>query len=315
MAGKNIKIEIWTDLYYAKFIAIWRPEEEPDYVPLVPDPRPEQARNVPVLLIMDGMYEGRVEVVGANPVAPSQHPMPPDFMKRFVRHVAYCFANDFCTFQPPTKAAAETFLAKARVGYTLVKEMKATVSPAQGNISLKEFRDGLGAYTEEELKTIKVRTLGEHPDDAKAKNLGDYIHTMAGQSTPQYITVTKLLNVYDVADTTINNSQLDSGTVENGQPPGTLGAPVVQKQAALTNNAIASNTADATVMNSASKMNEEKGIVAGSAVTPVQKPVTKEEAQQQTIKDLQAKNPPAPIGGPTTVAPVGAPIPPAPPTI
>ena len=308
MAGKNIKIEIWTDLYYAKFIAIWRPEEEADYVPPVPDDRPEQARNVPVLLIMDGMYEGRVEVIGASPVAPSQHPMPPEFMKRYVRHVAYCFANDFCTFTPPSKAAAETFLAKARVGYTLVKEMKATVSPAQGNISLKEFRDGLGAYTEEELKSIKVRTLGEHPDDAYAKDLGDYIHTVEGQTVPQYITVTKLLNVYDVADTTINNSQLDSGTVENGNAPGTLISPTVQAQAALTNDAIANNTADATIMASAAQMAANTGIVTGSAVTPVPTPVTRDEAQQQTIKDLQSKNPPTPVGGPTTVIPVGGPL-------
>ncbi len=306
MAGKNIKIEIWTDLYYAKFIAIWRPEEESDYVPPEPDLRPEQAKNVPVLLIMDGMYEGRVEVIGNNPVAPSQHPMPPEFMKKYVRHMAYCFANDFCTFQPPSKAAAETFLAKARVGYTMVKELKATVSPAQGNMTLKDFYDGLGAYTEEELKTIKVRTLGEHPDDAYAKDLGDYIHTVSDQVTPQYITVTKLLNVYDVSDTTINNSQLSTSTIEDGSVPDTGTSSIVQAQNALTTNAIADNTADAAIMQSAAQMAANAGIVEGSAVTPVVPVITREEAQQQTIKDLQAQLPPTPIGGTATVMPVGS---------
>jgi hypothetical protein len=197
----------------------------------------------------------------------------------------------------------EIKLTRINLRSTKVKELKATVSPAQGNMSLKEFRDGLGVYTEEELKTIKVRTLGEHPDDAYAKDLGDYIHVTNGQATPQYITVTKLLDVYDVSDTSINNSQLDSSVIEEGYPPGTQSSPIVQEQIALTTNAIADNTADATIMQTAAMMAANNDIVVGSAVTPVVPPITRDEAQQQTIKDLQSQVPPAPIGGTAMVSP------------
>lgn len=268
MDGKNIKIQVWTDLYYAKFIAIWRPEEESDYVAPVPDPRPEQERNVPHLLILDSMYKGRDEVVGNNPVAPSQHPMPPEYMKRYIRHISYCFANGYGVFVPPTKAAAETFLAKQKVGYTMNKEIKVTVSPVQGSMTLKEFRDSLEGYTAEQLKKIKVRTLGEHPDDAHANKLEDYIHTFQASTTEQYFTVTKLMNVYDVEDTTINNTPLSPATITNGQPPGTLSTAMGAAEAGKTMDAIATNNADAAIMNTAGAMNAPVAGPAGAPVSP-----------------------------------------------
>ncbi len=317
MPGKNIKIQVWTDLYYAKFIAIWRPEEEEGYVAPNPDPRPEQERNVPHLLILDSMYKGRDEVVGNNPVAPSQHPMPPDYMKRYIRHISYCFANGYGVFVPPNKAAAETFLAKQKVGYTMNKEIKVTVSPVQGSMTLKEFRDSLGVYTEEQLKKIKVRTLGEKPEDARANQLDDYIHSTSVTPTEQYFTVTKLMNVYDLEDTTINNTPLSPSTITNGQPPGTINTPMGSAEAAKTTDAIATNDAEAAVMNTAGDMNAPVGGPAGAPIpgtvappggagtsttpsptspaveatkaTVVVPPVSKEEAMEQTIKDLQAK--------------------------
>lgn len=321
MPGKNIKIQVWTDLYYAKFIAIWRPEEESDYVALDPDTRPEQERNIPHLFIIDSMYKGRDEVVGYSPVAPSQHPMPPEYMKRYIRHISYCFANGYGVFVPPNKAAAETFLAKQKVGYTMNKEIKVTVSPVQGSMSLKEFRDSLNGYTEEQLKKIKVRTLGENPEDARTNKLDDYIHTFQTSTTEQYFTVTKLMNVYDTEDTTINNTPLSPSTIINGQPPGTLSTAMGAAEAAKTTAAIATNAADAAIMNTAGNMNNQPPVtpgmptvggtpmppgtvhVGGGSTTPdpnaaatsatkatvVTAPVTKEEAMAQTIKDLQAK--------------------------
>lgn len=282
--AKNIKIQIWTDLYYAKFIAIWRPEEEPDYVPPEVDPRPEQERNVPVLLVLDCMYKGRREVVGNNPVSPSQHPMPPDFLKKQVRHISYCFANEYGTFQPPTKAAAETFLAKMRVGYTMVKELKVTVSPAQGSMTLKQFRDSLVNYTEEQLQKIKVRTLGEHPEDAYAKKLEDFIHTTKSNPIEQYITVTKLVNVYDTQDTVLSNGvQITPETIASTYPPGTEHMPVTQGQIAATQDVIATNEADVKILKTAEEMMRQD-----TAATPIINEPTREEVQLQTIKNLQS---------------------------
>ena len=326
MAGKNIKIQVWTDLYYARFIAIWRPEEESDYVPQNPDPRPEQERNVPHMFIIDSMFKGRDEVVGNNPVAPSQHPMPPDFMKRYIRHISYCFANGYGVFKPETKAAADTFLAKLKVGYTMNKEVKVNVSPVQGSTTLKEFRDALNGYTAEQLMKIQVRTLGENPEDARANKLEDYIHKEIKGTTEQYITVTKLMNVYDTEDTAIKNTPLSPSTITNGQPPGTGGAPMAVAEADKTNAAIATDKADGAVLKTAENMNSpaapagpattttpgapaapggtgtttppaapttptdpNKSTTDATKATEVVKPVSKEEAQAQTIKDLQAK--------------------------
>ena len=66
MQFKNIKIQVWTDVYYAKFIAIWRPEEEPDYVAPDPDTRTEQEKNVPVLLVQNCVYEAKNQMVGCD---------------------------------------------------------------------------------------------------------------------------------------------------------------------------------------------------------------------------------------------------------
>lgn len=223
---KNIKIQVWTDLYYAKFIGIWRPEEEPGYTPPVNDPRPEQERNIPTLLVVNTMYRGRNELVDGVPVAPSQHPMPPEFLQQQVRQMAYCFAHSYCLFTPPSLAAAETFMAKMRVGFELSKELKVVVDDGDF-ITLRDFKTMLMGYSDSQLDSIKVRTTKENAIDAFTNGLKDYIHPLT--PTTGYFTVTNLSNIYRVEDTELFSGLISMEDTKDGYPPGTLDMPMTQK--------------------------------------------------------------------------------------
>jgi|SaaInlStandDraft_4_1057021.scaffolds.fasta_scaffold07027_9 hypothetical protein len=296
---KNIKIQVWTDLFYARFIAIWRPEEEESFETPMEDDRPDQEKHVPYLLVTSSIYKGREEVIGENPVATSQHPMPPEFLKQQIRHISYMFANEFGIFQPPSKALCDTFLAKQQVGYTKVKEIDVTVSPAQGSITLKDFRDSLGGYTDDELEAIQVMTIGENPDDAHSKGIDDYIYTPQQSETEQYIAINKLVNVYDMENPYIDNSIITEEAIENSLVPGTEESPLVQEDIAKAEDAIADNDADQALLETVDNMEEsipeetppteEETMTNDTLATDVKTPLTKEEVQQETIKDLQSK--------------------------
>lgn len=287
MKSKNIRIQILTDLYYARFIAIWRPEEEEGYEAPDPDPRPEQEQGVPYILITSSMYKGREEVVGPSPVVPSQHPMPAEFMKQQIRHISYMFANEFGIFKPPSKAAAELFLSKMRFGYTINKSIDVVVQPAQGSITLKQLRDSLIGYTDEELEDIKVATIGENPLDAYAKDFGEYIHTPVGDTTKQYISITKLMPVYELQNPYINTSQITQDVIEEIHPPGTEGEDMAVEQTELAEDALANNNVELEMLKAIDAMRD-------AATTPdpaIEIPTipTRDEVQNQVIKDLQAQ--------------------------
>ena len=290
MSKKNIKIEVLTDLYYARFIAIWRPEEETDYIAPENDTRTEQQKNIPYFLVISSMYSGRQEVVGNSPVVPSQHPIPVDFLKQQVRHISYMFANELGIFQPPSKAHAAAFLSKMRLGYKKIKELNVTVAPAQGSITLKDLKDSLEAYSDNELKAINVMTIGENPIDAYSKNLDDFIHTAPQSTTPQYISITKLTNVYDMADPYIKVGNLPSvEDISNSYAPGTENETMTIEQMNLTENAIANNEADLALLKTYDEMTEEEQMASDTLVTDTHPIFSKEEVQQQLIKNLQAK--------------------------
>lgn len=280
MTNKTIKIQVWTDLFYARFIAIWRPEESANYIPPVNDTRSDQEKNIPFLLVTSSMYQGRNEVIGLNPIAPSQHPMPADFLQQQVRHISYMFANEFGIFQPPSKADANTFLAKMTVNYSLVKEFDLTVSPANGSTNLKLFRDSLSAYSTEELESIQVMMVGENPDDSYAKHIDDFIYTPKNDSLPQYITITKLMDVYNT-DPYINNSMLPNDPTVDSIPPGTSEAPLSQNVLNSTNNALANDKAELEILKTYDTMHDQSSMS--------QSPLTIEDVQAQTIKNLQAE--------------------------
>lgn len=291
--SKKIKIQVWTDLYYARFIAIWRPEEAEDYVAPEVDTRSDQEINVPYLLVTSSVFEGRSEVIGANPVAPSQHPMPAEFLEQQTRHISYMFANEFGIFKPATKAIANSFLAKMTVNYKLDKEIEVVVSPANGNITLKDFRDSLVGYTDTELEKIKVMTIGEHPDDAHAKGIEEYIHTPKETTTEQYIAITKLTPVYELNDPYIDKSTITTDTIAAGTVPGTEDADMTIVGTEQSLDAIATNAAEQTTLETFDAMTEplstEDQMAADTAATVVVPEPTKEEVQAQAIKDLQAE--------------------------
>jgi hypothetical protein len=290
--AKNIKIQLWTDGYYAKTIAIWRPEEEADYVAPENDTRSDQEINVPYYLVVSSVFEGRSEVVGNNPVAPSQHPMPADFLKQQVRHISYMFANEFGIFKPATKAVAKAWIAKQTVGYNMDKEMEVQVSPAQGSMTLKDFRDSLGAYTDTELEKIQVMTIGENPLDAAAKGISDYIYTPKDTDTQQYISVTKLVSVYEVDNPYIDKGTITPETIENSTIPGTEDATITQEiiatqEAAVAEDATAQETLatfDAMVAETSAVIEADPTLATDVVVEP-----TKEEVLQQQIEDLKAQ--------------------------
>lgn len=284
--SKNIKIEVLSDLYYARFIAIWRPEEASEFETPEEDSRPDQERNIPFILVTTSMFKGRSAVIGPNPIVPSQHPMPIEFLKQQIRHISYMFANEFGIFQPPSKSHAETFLAKMRLGFTKIKELNVNVSPAQGSISLKDFRDSLEQFTDQQLEEIQVMTIGENPEDAQKKGLTGYIHTGSDNVTQQYMSITKLVNVYDIENTGLNIGQLpsDPEDIIDSYAPGTENEPMTQDQIALTEDAIADNDAELAI-----SLTAEQQMEADTLATDVPRPMTRDEMQTETIKRLQAE--------------------------
>jgi len=255
---KNITIQIWTDLYYCRVIGLWYPPApeptsikkqiktypsnalpegdtvvgRPDkVVGALPEPTittvteevPAEYNDAPFMVVLSSMYKPRNEVHGGNPVAPGQHPIPKDFLEKQIRHISYLFANEFGIFQPETKALAQTFIAKQTISYKKIKELKMNVSPATGSMSLKELRDSIDQYTDEEQHKIQVITVGEHPLDAAEKDIKKYIHTgkNIGDEIPRYITITKLTPVYTTNDPYIKKTSLPEVPADQSIAPGT----------------------------------------------------------------------------------------------
>lgn len=312
MPSKNIRIQVWTNLYYAKFIGIWRPEEEAGQTPDPDDPRPGQEQNLPWLLVLSAIYKGRQEVIGNSPVAPSQHPMPPDFMKRFVRQISYLFANEYGIFKPPTKSHGAVFLEKQTVGYTKVKEVDVVVQSARGSMNLKELRDHLHGYEDEWLKQKQVLIIGENPDDTAKRQLDQYIYTPHEQGVPvldddgapvydangdqvftvqpdQYITITKIIDVYDMQNPYIKKGQVTTETIAESLPPGTEDAEISQDIIEETEEVIAADDAELELLKQIDKQKEEEQAALDSEVAEVEEELTRDQVQQKTIADLKKR--------------------------
>jgi len=248
MESKNITIQVWTDLYYARTIGIWYPDAPTD--PSI------DFNDAPFLIVLSSMYEPRQEVQGFNPVAPGQHPIPKEFLESQIRHMSYLFANEYGIFQPKSKALAKTFIAKQTVSYNMIKEIDMTVSPATGSMSLKDLRDSIDQYTEEEQKKIKVITVGENSKDADAKGIDDFIYTQKQDGQRQYISVTKLAPVYEINDPYIDNAPLPADPAVASLPPGTENNPISQEIIGEVGAARAKNTTNKEALKTFDKMTE-----------------------------------------------------------
>lgn len=282
-AERNIKIEVWVDSYYARFIAIWYPEEEKDFVIPENDTRSEQEKNLPVMLVTTVMFKGRREVVGNNPIVPSQHPMPAEFLKEQVRGMAYMFSNNIGLFQASSKGQASTFLSRMSVGFNKVKEMRMRVTPPEPTMSLKDLRDGLNGFTDEQLKKIQVATISENPLDVVKRGLDSCIYSIGDEPLPQLITVSNIFNVYDVENPYINNSNLPTIDQAKEGLAGMEGNPLADKSLNATESAIAKNDMELEMLKTIDKMVEAAG---AKDIIPE---LTREKVQEETIKNLQAK--------------------------
>ena len=291
--AKNIKIQVWTDLFYCRVIGIWRPEESSDYKAPVPDTRSEQEKNVPYFVVLSSVYQGRQEVIGANPIAPSQHPMPKEFMENQIRHISHMFANEIGIFQPPNKAIANSFLAKQTVNYSLVKEINMTVSTSTGSMSLEELKLSIDNYSIEEQKKIKIMITGEAPQDAYAKDdIDKFIHNekyfvdnKPKIGLEQYISVTKLMPIYQVKDPYISNASLPSD-INDSLAPGTEDAEMSKTVLGMTQNVILENTIEQETLKTFDAMKDALPPV-GEGVTVTPQP-TKEEVLIEQLKQLKA---------------------------
>jgi len=288
--SKTIKIQVWTDLNYCRVIGIWYPEEPEDAIDF---------NDAPYLLVLSSIFEPRTEVMGNNPIAPGQHPIPKDFLEKQIRHISYLFANDFGTFQPYSKGIAKTFLAKQTVSYKKIKEFDMTVTPASGSISLKAFRDSIDQYTEEEQEAIQVMTIGENPQDAHAKDIEDFIHVEKSDNMEQYISITKLTPVYKVDDPYIVKTSLPEDPAFSSLPPGTEDAEASQefienvesKKTEDTINRETLKTYD-TLSETPQPVLDENGDQVldenGEPVTELKKP-TREEVLEALLKDKESQ--------------------------
>jgi len=241
--SKQITIQLWTDLNYCRVIGIWYPEA-PEPIELdTPDQSQPYFNDSPFIIVLSSIFKPRTEVMGNNPVAPGQHPMPKDFMEQQVRHMSYLFANEFGIFQPETKAITKSFLAKQTFSYKMVKEFNMNVTPATGAMSLKDLKNSIEQYSIEDQEKIQVLTVGENPIDADAKGIENFIHTDTNDGTRQYISVTKLANVYPIDNPYIVKSILPEDPSIASLPPGTQDAELSQ---AFVNEAEAAKQIDTT---------------------------------------------------------------------
>lgn len=233
---KNITIQVWTDNYYCRVIGIWRPHEEPGAKPEESsDPKTATKQNLPRYIVLSSVYEPRKEVMGNNPVAPGQHPIPKYFLDDQTRQISYMFANEMGIFTPPSKNHAKTFLANQTMGYKLKKEIKREVSPAQGTMNMKELRDSLNQYTDEELEEMPILVVGENRKDTNKRELTRFLYSdkmntsSTEEQTQHYLTLTKILPVYELEDPYINNLPIGEDHIEKSLPPGTEEAPMSQE--------------------------------------------------------------------------------------
>jgi len=237
---KNIKIQVWTDNYYCKVIGIWRPHEEEGAIPEEPDPdsptryKDETKMNLPRYIVLSSVFEPRSEVMGNNPIAPGQHPIPKDFLEDQTRQISYMFANDMGIFTPPSKQIAGKFIARQTLNFKLIKEIEREVRPASGTMTAKDLRDSLNQFTDEELEKIPVLIVGENPKDAMKKDLSKFQYIDKNQEhledpIPQYLTVTKITPVFELDDPYISNSPIGEDHIERSLPPGTEDNPMSEE--------------------------------------------------------------------------------------
>jgi len=112
----------------------------------------------------------------------------------------------------------------------MVKEIQMNVRPANGSMSLRDLRNSIDQYTEEEQKEIQVMTIGENPIDADAKHIEQFIHSdKIDIQQRQYISVTKLTDVYGIEDPYIKNTQMPEDPAFSSLPPGTADADMSQE--------------------------------------------------------------------------------------
>lgn len=285
---KNITIELWTNLYYAKFIAIWRPEEDGGTTPKPgEDERPEDERNLPYYYVTSVTYKGRNEVVGGNPIAPSQHPMPISFLESQVRSISYMVANGFGLFQPPSLVQARNFISREVLGYRKVKEMQVEVFAPTELMSLKNYKKLiLDNFTDAEMQSIKVMAISEHPNDTILKGVDNAVHIPNGYQTEQYITVTNIDNIYKIDDPYISFNTLPDDPYGK-YPRAVLGDPTEIDSINETLDAIASSDAELELIKTYDKLTQEQ-MESDTTVNNIQRPLTRTEVQMETIKKLKA---------------------------
>jgi len=283
MIKRNVKIEVWVDAYYARFIGIWYPEEELTPTPMGEDVRPDNERNLPKMVALTTIYQGRREVVGDNPIVPSQHPMPATFLQEQVRAISHMFANDIGVFQPSSKGQYSVLLSRLAVGFTKVKEMRVSITPPSASMTLLELKNSLSSFTDEQLHKIKVATTNENPLDVNKRGLIDCYHSIASEPFQQYITVSKLWNVYNVEDPYIHNSNLPSldEAIVNIGPSN--GSPIAEAALNQTKNAIAKNDVALEMLKTIDRMVDEAGV---KDIIPE---LTREQVQEEMIKHLKDK--------------------------
>ena len=237
---KNIKIQLWQDSRYLRVIGLWYPDVEPTQTtqsiepilveqPINPNVPTEvqipQDDSAPYIIVNSIGFEPRAEVMGGNPIAIGQSPVPKDIIENAVRNMSYLFANEISMFQPKTKALAKTFIAKQTVSYTMIKEVPMTVTPVQGAMSLKDLKDFINQFSDEEQKKIQVINNVEKPVTTAGKHIDEFIFGDKTDQQSMYITVTKLDNIYETEDPYIRATQLPENP-KDSLTPGTEDAPM-----------------------------------------------------------------------------------------
>lgn len=286
MESKKITVQVWTDLYYSRTIGIWYPPAPTITEPSGPisplEQKQEKPNDAPFIIVLSGMYQPRSEVLGNNPVAPGQHPIPKDFLQKQVRAVCTMFANNQGVFQPHSKATAKTFLAKQTISYKKIKEVKIDVSPVQGSITLKELRDSIDQYTEEEQNNMLVMTAGENPEDTKDKHIDKFIYSDKQESTQQYITITKLNKDFYPVDPYIKKDTVPSNPAD-ALPPQTENAPASQPIINEMQNNAQTDAMNREALKTSDKMKDNT-----TSTSPTPQP-TREEVLEQMIKEKDDK--------------------------